>query len=198
MDRQRLHQNNVQSVDNWQKNLQEQEKQLDSLRLQKALVGRTGFLGSIFDEVLQEIEMRANGMMQHLPNISSFALSLSSTSTTKTGEVRKEISKKIFKDGEEKSIQDLSGGQQAGVELCVDLAVAETVKRRTGTHLGWMALDEAMDGLGVIEKQAALDVIRSQVGGLVFIVDHATEIKEGFEQVIEIEYDGRESHVISA
>ncbi len=84
----------------------------------------------------------------------------------------------------------------ASAELCTDLAVSETVRARSGSKLGWVALDEAMDGLDVETKLAALDAIRSKVDGLLIVVDHSTEIKENFDKVIEVEYDGRCSYVI--
>lgn len=175
----------------------ELENKIQIKKIQIGLLGKAGFLGVIFDEVLKEIEIRSNDMIKNIPNVSEFTISLNSNTTSKTtGNVKKAISKKIYKNDKELSVKALSGGQQCSLELCVDLAVAETIRSRHGTQLNWIALDEAMDGLGVAEKQAALDMIRQKVKGLVLIVDHATEIKEAFEKIIDIEYNGRESYVV--
>ncbi len=160
------------------------------------ILGRQGFLGSIFDEVLAEIKMRANDLMSYIPNINTFSLDISSDSITSSGKVNKSIKVAMYKDGVQKSLKALSGGQMASAELCTDLAVSETVRARSGSKLGWVALDEAMDGLDVETKLAALDAIRSKVDGLLIVVDHSTEIKENFDKVIEVEYDGRCSYVI--
>ena len=179
--------------------LEQKQKRLQVLEHCSKIVGRNGFMGSIFDEVLSEIESRTNDMIGYLPNISQYTISLSSTTVTKTtGTAKKEISTKIYKHGKESSYKSLSGGQQVALELCADLAYAETIRNRSGNILGWVCLDEAMEGFGVEEKQAAIDMIKQKVKGLVLIIDHSTEIKEGFEKVIEIRYNGKESSVLHA
>lgn len=160
-----------------------------------ALVSRTGFLGAIFDEVLADINARANDLMSYIPNINTFTLNISSSAVTKAGKVNKKIEKSVFKDGKKISIKTLSGGQRTSIELCTDLAVREAIRSRSGSNLGWIALDESMDGLGIETKMAAIEVIKSKIKGLIVIVDHSTEIKESFNKVIDVEFDGRNSHV---
>ena len=197
---------NLLSVETYRKNainnLQSDQKKLTDLKVNlhikehcANLLGRQGFLGSIFDEVLSEIKMRTNELMACVPNINTFSVDISSNSVTKTGKVNKKINVSVYKDGQEKSLNNLSGGQLAALELCTDLAVAETIRSRSGSSLGWVALDEAMDGLDVETKTAALEVIKTKVNGLLIVVDHSTEIKEAFDAVIEVEYDGKRSYV---
>ena len=162
------------------------------------VVGRNGFLGYIFDETLANIQSRTNEMVAYIPNIEDFTLGISSTKHVKsTKSTKKEISITVSKGGNETSVQALSGGQQAGLELFSDLATAKEIRRKSGSAVDWMILDEAMDGLGVAEKAAALNIIKQKFDGLVLVIDHSTEVKEAFEKVIEIEYDGKESHVTS-
>ena len=198
--------NNLLSLESHQKgvasSLQAAQKELADLKVNlhikehcANLLGRHGFLGSIFDEVLSEIKMRTNELMSCMPNINTFSIDISSNSVTKTGKISKKISISMYKDGQEKSLNVLSGGQLAAAELCADLAVAETIRARSGSSLGWVALDEAMDGLDVETKAAALEVIKTKVNGLLIVVDHSTEIKEAFDAVIEVEYDGKKSYV---
>lgn len=167
----------------------------DVARLAAEALSRNGFLSVIFDDVLKEIEVRSNEMIGEIPNVATFSIQICSTHETKKGTVQKAINTKIFKDGEEVPFKSLSGGQQCSLELFTDLAVSETVKKRSGSPVGWMFLDEAMDGLDVETKKVALDVIRRHVTGTVVVIDHSTEIKEGFDQVIQVEFDGRESRV---
>jgi len=172
------------------------ENELNILNHEKNILGRQGFLGVIFDEVLAEIENKANELICYFPNISTYSVQISSTTQTKTKNLKKTLSKKVYKDGKEVSIKSLSGGQQAALELCVDLAVSETIRARTGTNLGWIILDEALEGLGVVEKQSALDMLKQKIKGTVLVIDHSTEVKEGFDKIISIMFDGRTSHVI--
>lgn len=166
------------------------------LRHAAAVTGRSGFMSEIFDEVLSEIEARANDLMVYMPNVSTYSTVISSVSATKAGAVKKTISTKVLRHtGQEVDPKDLSGGQQCSIELSTDLAVAEAIRARSGSPLGWIALDEAMDGLDVEPKKAAIEAIRQKTKGLVIIIDHATEIKESFDSVIQIVYDGKESRV---
>jgi DNA repair exonuclease SbcCD ATPase subunit len=162
------------------------------------LIGRSGFLGSIFDEILADIEVRTNDMLQHFPNAEQFTVQVSSTKLVKTkGTTKKEISVTISRAGTDVGYDDLSGGQQSAIELCTDLAYAEAVRARSGCAPRWTCLDEVMDGLGSSEKAAVVEMIRKRIKGLVLMIEHATEIKESFDQTINIEYDGRESYVAS-
>ena len=161
-----------------------------------ALLSRDGFLSEIFDEVLIEIETKANQMIGKIPNVSTFTIQICSSRETAKGTIKKTISVKIFKDGDEVPFAGLSGGQQCALELFTDLAVSEVIRKRSGSPVGWMFLDEAMDGLDVATKKAALAVIRQEISGTVVVIDHSTEIKEAFDQVISVEFDGRISRVV--
>jgi DNA repair exonuclease SbcCD ATPase subunit len=153
-------------------------------------------MGVIFDEILGEIETRTNKMMESLPNVANFTFSVSSTKTTQKGAIKKSICTKLLCGGTEVDLDVVSGGQMGVVELCADLAVSETIRARFGSKLGFVILDEALENLGGYEKGLALEAIKANIRGQVLIVDHASEIKEGFASVIEIEFDGKNSKII--
>jgi len=159
------------------------------------ILGRQGFLGVIFDEVLREIQLRANRFMENIPNINTLSLEFSSESVTKSGKVNKKINTVIWKQNQAIKKKSLSGGQQAAVELAVDLALAETIRSRSGINLGWLVLDESMDGLDASTKAAIIETMRKENKGLVILIDHATEIKEMCDNVIKVQYDGQKSWI---
>lgn len=176
-----------------------QERELLIVDTTAKLLGRGGFMGSIFDEILADIEVRTNDMLQNFPNAEQFTVQISSNRLVKTkGTTKKEISVTISRSGTDVGYEDLSGGQQSAIELCTDLAYGESVRARSGCSLRWTCLDEVMDGLGPSEKEAVVNMIRKRVKGLVLMIEHATEIRESFDKVIGIEYDGRESYVTTA
>lgn len=159
-------------------------------------LGKNGFLAFIFEETLVGIQNRSNEIIKNVPNIESFSLDISTTKTTKTTKsVKEEIKKSILKNGFEISFKSLSGGQQAAMELATDLATAKEIKQKAGSGIGWIMLDESMDGLGTTEKQAAIEIIKEKFDGQIIIIDHSTEVKEAFTQVIEVEYDGKTSRI---
>jgi DNA repair exonuclease SbcCD ATPase subunit len=166
------------------------------LELSSKILSREGFLSVIFDEVLADVEARSNNMIARIPNISSFTISIITSSLNKSGKTEKKIKILIYKNGREVSLKNLSGGQLCALELCTDFAVRECIRLRSGSPFGWVCLDEAMDGLDVETKKPALEMLTEMVTGQLLIIDHSTEIKEGFESIITVEYDGKFSRIL--
>lgn len=161
-------------------------------------IGRNGFLAFVFEETLVSIQNKSNDMIKRLPNTEKFSLEISTTKQVKsTKSIKEEIKKAILVNGFEVSFKSLSGGQQAAVELSTDFATSREIKQKSGAGIGWILFDESMEGLGPSEKQTAIEFIKENFDGQIIMIDHATEIKESFTQVIEVEYDGKFSHITS-
>jgi DNA repair exonuclease SbcCD ATPase subunit len=155
-----------------------------------AVLGRNGFLGSIFDEVLLEIAQVANKFLGSVPNTSDTTIFfVSETATTKAGE-RRTIVPTVTVRGHTGSFESaLSGGMGTAVALAVDLALIEVVGNRTGVCPGWLFLDEAFEGLGLIEKEACLEILSIFAQErLVLVVDHDNQFKEMFSRTIQIRF----------
>lgn len=159
-------------------------------------LGRSGYMGSIFDEILEEISHEATGIIAAMPNTGSISLRFTSSYETKAGSSKRSITPVIVKDGIDASLKSLSGGQQTTVELASDLAVATVVSRRTGRMPGWLALDESFDGMGAPTKEICMEVLKRYAEKrLVLVVDHSTETKEIFDQHIVVSMDGKNSTI---
>jgi DNA repair exonuclease SbcCD ATPase subunit len=160
------------------------------------IVGRNGVLGLFFDELIKEIEVEANQILSSIPNTSDITVSISSVQQTQSGTSKAKISTQIVKSGHDISFRSLSGGQRASLSLAVDLAMMSSIKRRTNVYPAWIALDESLDGMDVASKELAIAAIRAHSqNSLVLMIDHATEIKELFDRVITVGYDGVSSRV---
>lgn len=153
------------------------------------LVGREGFLGAIFDEVLAEIAEATNAILAAVPNTSNVSIQFKTESFTQKGTTKKTIVPVVSIGGHEAPMASgLSGGMTTTVELAVDLAITEVVGRRTGSAPGWLILDESFDGLGLVEKEACLEILQKFAENrLLLVVDHDTAFKEMFTKTIEIE-----------
>lgn len=161
------------------------------------VVGREGFLGHIFDEVLDEISADTNEALAQLPNVGSTTLVFSGESVTKAGKTSRKIVPIVRKSGIECSLDSLSGGQGTSVELAVDLSIGAVIGRRTGVVPGWLALDESFEGHDVVVKEACLEILAAAAKDrLIFVVDHATETKERFDAFLEIECEGDVSRIV--
>lgn len=164
-----------------------------------ALIGREGFLGSIFEEVLVEISAEANKYLAALPNVATTTVEFVTEAETKRGTVQRRITPVITKNGVEIPLEaGLSGGQLTSVELAVDLAVIEVVGRRTGRMPGWLILDESFEGHDLPVKEACLEILKAAAKDkLILIVDHATEVKEMFDFTIRVESSGDVSTIVT-
>jgi DNA repair exonuclease SbcCD ATPase subunit len=161
------------------------------------LIGREGFLGSIFDEVLWEISDETNRILAQLPNTAHVTLNFRSETSNQKGTVNRSIVPVVSVNGQEAPLKGgLSGGMETAVELAVDLAVSQVVSRRTGTLPCWLILDESFTGLGPVEMETALEILKVfSETRLVLVVDHASESKGLFDQFIDIEYKGGVSRI---
>ena len=171
-----------------------------SLSLEKdflRLVGKEGFLSCIFDEILVEISEEANRILSEIPNTSRCSVIFSSEKTTQKGTVKKTITPIVkFNDAEGPYKAILSGGMITSLELAVDLAVYNVISNRTGIKPGWLILDESFEGLGIIEKEACLQILSNYAKDmLVLVIDHSTDFKEMFEKVITVVYENEKSHI---
>jgi DNA repair exonuclease SbcCD ATPase subunit len=162
------------------------------------LIGREGFLGAIFDEVLAEISDETNQLLASVANTRHCTLRFQSESTSQKGTIKKSIVPVVTVHGHETTISaGLSGGMLSAVELAVDLAVGAVISRRSGCCPGWLILDESFDGLGALEKESCLEILQTYAQDrLVIVVDHSSETQGLFTKRVVIEYDGTDSTVV--
>lgn len=151
--------------------------------------GLKAFLGVIFEEVLNEIANEANEMLKCLPNVATTTIQFDTEKVNAKGTVKQEIRPVVIKNNKKIPIKaGLSGGQLTSVELAVDLALGNVISRRTSIVPGWLVLDESFEGHDIVVKEACLELLKNAAKDrLIFVIDHSTEVKEYFDNVIEIE-----------
>jgi DNA repair exonuclease SbcCD ATPase subunit len=185
----------VKSVDDKRTELAGIEAELNAEKDFLHVLGRDGFLGAIFDDVLGEISQKATETLGSIPNTSHISVSF----RTENNKGKKTISPVFLVDGYETTRKGgLSGGMGASADLAVDLGVAAVVERRLGTAPGWFCLDETFNGMPRATKEAALEALQNFVAGsdkLVIVVDHGTELKSSFTKVLTVKSEGDRSFV---
>jgi hypothetical protein len=152
-----------------------------------AAMGRTGFLGLIFDEVLQEVADEANARLGRLANVNRVSLLF----TSETDKGRRQIQTWVDIRGHRAKLESgPSGGMRTSLEQVTDLALMSVIQRRTGGRVpGWLCLDEVFVGQGAATKEAALEVLREFAQDrVVLVVDHSTEFAQNFAQTIDISF----------
>jgi DNA repair exonuclease SbcCD ATPase subunit len=155
-----------------------------------ALVGYKGFLGVIFSDVLDEIATQTNDILSKVANVRHLTMDFETEKEAVTsGNVALRITPVIYSKGRKVSYKGgISGGMRTAVQLAVDLAVGNVVSSRMSSYPSFLILDEALDGLGEIAKEAALTMLQEVAGDrLVLVVDHSSSLANLFNQVIEVE-----------
>lgn len=160
------------------------------------VLGKEGFLGSIFDEVLGEIVQVINNKLSSIANMSTVSFDFKTESLTSKGVVKKSIVPMVSILGHEAKISALSGGMMSSLEIITDLAVKEVIEKRTGKEIGFYFIDEAFNGVGKPSYEACLEILKESSHNRAFyLIDHNTEIKETFNQVIDVEMDKGKSRI---
>jgi len=91
-------------------------------------------------------------------------------------------------DGKEVSIGSLSGGEQKALSLCIDFAMLDTLGKYFGMSLNPIILDEPFDGLDSVGREIVIDLLsKLSLNKQILVVDHASEAKAMFSQVISVE-----------
>lgn len=152
------------------------------------VTSKTGFVGYIFDSMLEDLNSEINENLKLIPNVRKFSLQFSSDKITKsTGAVSKAITYQINSGSEKVEWETLSGGEKLSMILAVDESLDSVLSKRIGIKIGWKFLDEQFFWIDENSKEAILDFYRTKASDRAyFIVDHASEFNAAFDNKIVI------------
>jgi DNA repair exonuclease SbcCD ATPase subunit len=120
--------------------------------------------------------------------VSSTTIRFDTEKVNKDDSIKQEIRLVITQNGNPLSFRQLSGGQQAAIELATDLALANVIGQRTGVRLNFYIADEPIPGLDPESAEYCLEVLKlASRDRLIFVIDHSVENKELFDSFIEVE-----------
>src|ERR1019366_775840 len=93
-------------------------------------------------------------------------------------------------------IKSLSGGERSAVDLSVDLAVIDFIEAKSAKGMNIFILDEPFTGLGTVEIEMALEVLKnSNTNKKIIIVDHNPEVKQMVQDKIVVVRNGLTSSI---
>lgn len=169
----------------------DQKKATESLKAAKTYVSFS------FDQALDEISDKATKIIRCIPNMSNATIQFEGTKENKDGKVKEEVNAVISVDGEPSvPIKSLSGGEESAMDLAVDLAVIDYIETRSGMGMNLFILDEPFNGLGTVEIEMALEVLKnSNTKKKLIIVDHNPEVKQMVQSRLVVERTGLTSKV---
>ena len=167
------------------------EGDIKVLSAAKQVMSPMGAIAYSLDSVIDEIN---NEVTSYLDIFSHSTMSYKMSS----GEDKAKITHHVTHDGEEVSVGSLSGGEEKGLILSVDLGLSEVLANRCGVPLpSVLMLDECFDGLDYIGKEKVLDALKElSVSRCIIVVDHSTEFSSLFTQRIKVIKDNGISTVV--
>jgi DNA repair exonuclease SbcCD ATPase subunit len=156
------------------------------------------YISYSFDEALESIGAKSTEIIRCIPNMSNATIQFEGTKETKDGKIKEEVNAVIGMDGETGvPIKSLSGGERSAVDLAVDLAVIDFIETKSAKGMNIFILDEPFTGLGTVEIEMALEVLKnSNTNKKIIIVDHNPEVKQMVQSRIIVEREGTSSRLV--
>jgi len=175
-------------LDALSKEQKESDRKQEVLNYVHMALSKNGFVGHIFDGILDELNNQINRNLQLVPLTSCFQLHFNSDKIAKTtGNVSKTITYLLTDEGKEIAFGTLSGAEKLIVIGSVEEAIADVLSSRLGIQIGWKFLDEQFAWIDSQNKELVLDFYRQKSQDRTyFIVDHASELNAGLENRITI------------
>ena len=163
------------------------------------MIGREGFLGTIFDEILDQIAIETNEVLAGIKNTERVVIGFRSESLTQKGTTDKSIVPVVYVCGNEVPLRSgLSGGMMSSTDLAVDLAIGSVISNRVGSFPSWLILDESFEGLDHAPKESCMEILKKYSNDrLILVVDHANEFKGLFDKTISFEFNEGRSIISS-
>jgi DNA repair exonuclease SbcCD ATPase subunit len=166
--------------------------ELSVLEKSIGILSRSGFVGYLFDGVLNELNNGANAILKNIPLVSSFSVYFSPDKVSQSsGNVSKNITHQIYCGSSPVTFESLSGAEKICLVMAVDEALDDVLSQRLGVSASWKILDEQLMYVDEQNKGHILDFLSSRYSQKsIYIVDHASEFNASLEKRVYITKSG--------
>jgi len=146
----------------------------------------TGAPAYIIDCIVDSInEVISTHIVDVWPNAS---YSIKTFKENKDKTIKAKISETFTIDGSERSIGSLSGGEFRALSLMIDFAIIQVLNSQYGINVSPVILDEPFDGLDMLGRELVIDILsKLSQDRQIWVIDHASESKSLFNQVVKVE-----------
>jgi len=150
------------------------------------LYSPTGAQAYILDSVIDFFNDAVDKHIELLwPNAS---YTLTSYKENVKGDITAKFSEILTMDGKEVSVGSLSGGELKALSLCVDFSILDILETQFGIALNPIILDEPFEGLDAAGREIVVELLEKLAQTRqIFVVDHASEAKAMFSNIIRVE-----------
>lgn len=158
--------------------------------------GKEGLKSHVFNQLINELNVHITGYLRQLFD-NTIDLRLNSQTITSANKVKNRVDTILTIDGVDRNIHLLSGGERARLSLATNFALSKIIASRT-TSVNFLCLDEGLTGLDLKGKEKIMEFLRklSANKDFIYVIDHESVFKEGFDGVYNVEKRNGTSEVI--
>jgi DNA repair exonuclease SbcCD ATPase subunit len=159
--------------------------EIDLLKQAKAIFSPSGLPAYILDAAVNLFNERVAFYLSKIWVNADFFLN--TYKETKGGDIKAKMSESFYNLGQTRSISSLSGGEYRLLCIAVDMAIIDMFSSMTGTEVQFIAWDEPFNGLDASNRARIWPILTQFAESReVWLIDHSTEFKSMFSNVIEI------------
>lgn len=174
------------SIDIIKRKYSEKKEDLQVYEEISQMVSPTGAPAYIMDSIIEAFNDKMAGFVSLIWPRAIYRLQ--AHKENKAGDIKAKFSENLVIDGEARSIGGLSGGEQKCLSLAMDFAVIEILQSVFGTKLNPIIMDEPFDSLDSSNKERVIELLEKlSVDRNIIVIDHASEAKSMFSDIIKIE-----------
>ncbi len=177
-------------IDSQSEALKVYENQMIEIVAARSVLSPTGAIAYALDSVISDVN---EAVTAYLDIFSHGTMSYRMSS----GEDKAKIVHHVTYGDSEVSMGSLSGGEERGLILSVDMGLSEVLAKRCGKPLpSLLMLDECFEGLDYVGKEKVLDALKEiAVSRCIIVVDHSTEMSAMFDETIQVIKRGDVSYI---
>jgi DNA repair exonuclease SbcCD ATPase subunit len=146
----------------------------------------TGAQAYILDSVIESFNEKVQFYVDE--QWSNLTYKLKSYKENVRGDTTAKFSEHLVMDGKDISIGSLSGGEFRALSLCVDFALIDVMERQFGISMSPIILDESFHDLDETGREVIVELLETiSRNRQVVVIDHSSEVKAHFSNVLNIE-----------
>ncbi len=164
------------------------ETKAETLEHTSFVLSKNGFVGHLFDSILDELNSEINNNLKLVPVTRKFTLQFSPDKTAKTtGETSKAIDYELYSDGQQVTLNRCSGAEELVILIAVDEACESVLSKRLGINIGFKILDEQLYWVDGNSKEYVFEFYRQKAESKAYlIIDHSSEFNAAFDSRIKV------------
>jgi DNA repair exonuclease SbcCD ATPase subunit len=166
--------------------IDEIKKELILLKAVESVFDTTGAPAYIMDSIVDSFNESVSDYISEIwPNAS---YSLQTFKQNKDKSIKAKFSETLTINGKDRSIGSLSGGEIRALSLALDFAIIDVLGSKYSLSLNPIILDEPFNGLDSIGREMVVNILKKfSENRQVWVVDHASEAKAMFDDVVRVE-----------